>query len=137
MPIDMHALRRFARLKIELAELDARLKQLQKELSVIEEGLLDQFGDEGVKQVRVEGILVYLYRQTWAHARNGNYEKACRWLARHGLRDFVHRRFDVQTLSAYVRERRTEEQEGGEGLPKGFEKVVTVTDNFSLRVRKG
>lgn len=139
----MDKLARFVEIEKEIRDLKARLDTLTNERSELEEVLLRQFEESGVNSMRINGMTVYPMRQLWAGARDGDYERACQALRDAGLSDYVHERFNVQSLSAYVREQAKTllGPEAGPDeiigvLPEPLRDAISVTEKFSLRTRK-
>lgn len=131
--MDTERLKRFTELEHRRRELKDEADRVNKEIAVLEEGILKDFEEAGMNSCRVNGLTVFLHAQTWAKARDGDYARACRALEAEGLGDMVQPRFNTNTLSAWVRER----QAGGEELPEGLKDSIEVSEVFSVRTRKG
>jgi hypothetical protein len=121
---------RFVEVTNELRELDNRSKELRSEREGLEQELLSEFEELGSSSIRLQGKTVYVHRQLWANARDGDYDRACAALIEAGLGEFVQERFNTQTVSAYVREL----DQKGEDLPPELEETLTVAERFSVRV---
>ena len=94
-------------------QLDAELRELAKELEALggENGkLLDDFFELGASSVKIKGGTVYINSQLWAGAKQdditgeSDYEATCAAMVAAGLGDFVQKRFNAQTVSAWLRE---------------------------------
>lgn len=125
---------RKARLKVELDNVQARLKEMEPEL-------INAFADEGIQNVNLDGHTVYLQAQIWASPVDGDYERACDALVAAGLGEFVGRRFNTNTLSSWVREHVRDE--GGnypddleQHLPVAFLGSIKAEKVWSVRTRK-
>jgi hypothetical protein len=121
-------------------ELETRRRQLQEELRAVdaeslelEAELLSEFERAGIQNMKVNGVTVYLHRQVWANAREGDYDRACAALLDAGLPELVERRFNTNRLSAWVRERTRE----GEEIPDALKDGIEISERFSIRTRKG
>lgn len=128
-------LKEFISLRGAKSELEAELKLIKKKISALESKLLDDFDNDGVHSMKIENtagrnVTVYINRQLWASPEDG-YEKACSALRAAGLDEYVHERFNVNSLSSYVRELDEEEAP----LPEEFEGAISVTEKYSLRTR--
>lgn len=130
--LDMTKVRDFVALEKERRELESRLKVVTTKLSDLQEELLEGFTQTGLTQAKMDGLRVYVHRQLWASAKDGDYEKACAVLKEVGLSEFVGERFNTNTLSSWVRERVKSEMP----LPEEFAGVIEVVEKFSLRSAK-
>ena len=111
---------------------NAVMRHQGKELDPMEIRLLDQFAADQVTSVKVDGRLAYLRTELWAGAKDGDHERACRYLVRYGMKDLVRRRFDTQALSAVVREAALL----GEELNPNLLKAISVTEKVELRTKR-
>lgn len=139
---DIKAAQRFAELETRKKELEAELNEVKKELDEIggENGyLLDQMIQAGVEKLNVNGRTLYIHRQLWAGAVDGDYDAACDGLEEAGLGDYVQRRFNVHSLSAYFRERYNEDDviEPEEIIPEPLKGKVSLIEKVKIRSRKG
>ncbi len=126
--------RQYAELTAEKRRLTAELEEVKKNLSQMEQHLLDRFGAEGVSQMRVDtdegSFTVFPKRQIWAGIEEGQKLAAIEVLEKLGLKELLSPNY--QSLSSYVREH----EEMGVDLPAEFEGVIAVREVFSLAVRK-
>jgi len=141
--MDTAKLARFVEIEKARRELETRLEELKAERATLEEELLRQFQESGIDSMRVDGMTVYLKREIWAGAKDGDYERACRALREAGLDQYVQERFNTQSLSAYVREQARLLADDTAGpdeilavLPEPLRDAISVTEKFSLRTRK-
>lgn len=116
--------RRRRELKAELAEVEDQVRQLQ-------ETLLNEFEQAGMSSIRQDGTTVYVHRQLWCNPKDGDYLRACRALRDAGLGDMVTERFNLNSVSAWVRE---QEKEGAE-IPEVLQDALNINEVFSLRTR--
>lgn len=131
--LDTDKLRRYVDLSKSKREHKKQLKKINKELNDLEGELLDQFEEVGMQNVHVDGMTVYIHRQLWAKAQNGDYEKACAALRAVGLDEYVNQRFNTNSISAWVRE----QEELGHEIPEELQEALDISEVFSLRTRKG
>ena len=132
--MDMERIRRYAEGITRKRSLEGELNALKEELEPLEAAILEDFAADGIDSIRLSvNQLVYLQRQLWAHAVDGNYPRAVRALRRAGLKDLVDQRFNVNTLSAWCRER----DAAGQALPKTFTGAIEVAQVFQIRVKGG
>lgn len=147
--MDTEQLSKFAALHIRKKDLEAEVKMLSEEMALIEAQMINIFTEEGVKAVKVitpHGLRTCsLKRQLWTGATNGDWERACRALKEsedEALINMVQERFNIQTISAWVRERLRDDM----GLPVFFRVTwepdknpaapLNVTEKFNIGVTK-
>lgn len=147
--MDTAKLTEFATLHAQKQELEREVKRLQEQMAIIESQLLEMWGDAGVSLVRVDTQYgrrsCHIKRTLWTGATDGQWEAACQALKNSGdevLRGMVQERFNIQTMSAWVRERLRDEM----GLPPIFKLAfeegqpegapLTVIEKFAIGVRK-
>ena len=96
-------LQRFAELAESKRALETSLEKVKEELSQLETGLLQEFEEDGVPSVKLnrpDGTMtIYLHRQLWAGAIEGDYPRACRALVNAGLEELVQTRFNTNQVS--------------------------------------
>lgn len=152
MAIDMERARKYARMTAAKRALDAKLKDVNKALSEMEEGLLEDFAEEGVASVKVEArpatanrpaqvVTIFLQEELWVNAPvvegsdERDYNTANQWLIdnddRFDTADMVQPRFNAATLSAFAR---AYKRENG-ALPEGMEEAFDVRGGYRARVR--
>jgi len=130
--VDSVKLKRFVELEKERRDLEGRINSIAREVEGLEQFLLTEFEEAGMSSARVDDITVYTHRQLWARPKEGNMETACKILKQVGLGEVVKESFNMNTLSAYVREK----DRSGEKLPEGFENGINIEERFSLRSRR-
>lgn len=130
--VDTDALRRYVALTRRKRTIKAEEKEINQQLEKLEQQLLAQFEHSGLDATRLDGHTVYLQRQIFANARDGDQQRAVEALHAVGLDDYVRERFNPQQISAYVRE----QEELGNELPDPLKDALTIHEKFTLRVRK-
>lgn len=123
---------RFTEIEHERRTLEDRLKVLKKEKAKLEPQILADFEAGKVQNSRVNGLLIYLHRQLWASAKDGDRARACAALKAAGLGDYVEEGFNSSSLSAWVRE----QDATGQELPKELQETLNVSEVFSVRTRQ-
>ena len=136
-------LARFVALEKAKRDLEARLDAVKEEQKAVEETIFREVFEAGFvfQSITLDGMTVYLHRQLWAGAKQGEKEGLIYALKESGLVDMVSETFNTNTLSAWVRER---QQEGGyqdigsliAALPSRIGEHITVSEKFSLRTNK-
>lgn len=109
-----------------------KLDDVQAAMDDLEPALLDWYAENGTQSIKANGATVYLHRQIWARPAENDWPKAVAALKASGLADLVQERANINTLSAWVRER----EAAGEPLPAAFEGAISVAEEFGLRVRR-
>jgi hypothetical protein len=133
----MEKLQLFVQLEKRRKELEAEVKEIGKEIEALgvdnehPGGLMDEMLEAGLTTAKVDGVTVYFDRKLWAGAADGDYDRACDALVAAGMSDYVQRRFNVNSMSAYVREMDKTEQP----LPPEFAETITVVEKVKLRTR--
>lgn len=139
-PTGMDAVHRYTTLIRRKRELEVELNQVRDALGETEESgpgelekrVLEHLSEQGIQSMRVDGFTVYLHHTLWAGAADGDWDRACAALRAAGLGQFVAERFNIMTLSSWVRERAA----ASEPLPEPFEGAIAVREVFRARARK-
>ena len=120
----------------EIIELDAKRKGLDFEVAQIKEKraklerqMLEEFMDEGVQSMKVDGRTCYLHRRVVVSAQDK--QAACDFMKGKELEDYVKEGFDVRSIAAYVKEMEMAE----EPLPDGFDDVFKRGEIFTIKTR--
>lgn len=122
--------------------IEAELREINGELAEVESTLIEQFVQDGLQSVAIKGLgTAYLRSDIWASAPkgedgHGDYDAACDALERAGLAQFVQRRFNAQTVSAYVRNLPRDEATGAPVLPPELDGNLTVSIVPKIGVRE-
>ena len=129
--MDTEALHEFVELEKERRKLEVQLKSLKARKAKLEEHLLTEFEQAGVQNMRVDGMTVYVHRQTWAnHA--GNPDALVAAMRAAGMGEMVKTSVNTHTLSAWVRELHSID----ENIPTPIAPHISVSEKFSLRTNK-
>ena len=121
----------YIRLTGEKRGLDDKLASVKRGLEVIEAVLLEQFATDGLQSVKAaDGTTAYLHSQLWARPLV-EWPVAVAALRTAGLADLVEERCNLNTLSAWCRER----EKSGMPMPSEFAGVIETTETTRLRVR--
>ncbi len=122
---------RFTELAREKRDLEAREKVVKREMGELEKQILDDFEAGRVQNTRVNGMTVFLHRQLWAGAKDGDRARLVAALKAAGLEEYVSETFNSQSLSAWVRE----QDATGSELPPEVQDAINVSEVFSVRTR--
>lgn len=111
-------------------ELKRQLEEIQKEKAALEPQILDYWIEHDIEGQKVNGVTLYPHRQVWA-SHGGDPQRAVAAMRAAGMDDLI--TVNSQTLSAWVRERRAND----EPLPPEVAEAILVTERVSLRTRRG
>jgi hypothetical protein len=132
-PVDATALaREFASLKVKRDELEAGLDVVKARMAQIEPVLLDFFANHDMQSIKLGGVVVYVQRQIFASAADGNKVRAVRALRTAGLKELVQTGYNTNSISALFREM---ERDGVEPHP-ALRTAFSIVEKFSVRARK-
>lgn len=130
---------RFLAVEKEIEELESEKAKIQKKIHE-KEGALAGIGKEiesilienGIPNFSINGRTLYMYRRVWATLKPGDRGKICSALKRMGLGWLVAENFNMNTISAHIRELSDKDQEPPEGFTEHFE----VKSAIEVRSRK-
>ena len=129
----MDRVREYIRLRRAQKDRQAEADSAKEEADLIEQQLLEEFAEDGVQNMSVDGNTIYLQRQLWAQVDNAySKEEVIDRLRQSGLDHFVRDNYSTQTISSWLRELEAEE----ESLPPALEGVIRGVEKFQLRVRR-
>ncbi len=140
-------LKEFVALEDEEDALKATLKVIGTRLAELSESLTQQFVQDGIQSTRIDGRTVYLRRDIYASAKDGNKEAVVAALKACNLGQYVKEDYNANSLKAYVREmvREAEEQARAEGrviddpakaLPEHLAATLNISTVFSVSSRR-
>lgn len=123
-------LSQYTALHARKAALADDLAATNKDISALEAVLLEQFAEDGIQSIKTQdGPTVYLQVQLWARPIGGR-ENAMEALRLAGLGDLVEETVNLQTLSAWCRERLKSEEE----LPASFAGQIATAETTHVKV---
>ncbi len=140
-------LKEFVKLEQEKADIKLRLKNIETRLGELDESLTKQFLEDGIQSTRIDGRTVYLHRDLFASAKDGDKESVVTALKACNLGQYVKEDYNANSLKAYVREmvREAEEQARIEGrviedpakaLPEHLAVTLNISTVFSVSSRR-
>lgn len=141
--MNLEMLKEYAEAKVKIRELESEAEFLKTRCSEMLESLLEQFSQDGVQSVKLDGIgTVYLRSQLWAgdaideETGKPNHEATIWALAEYPETSvFVRPAYNTNTLSAWIRELPRDEL-GTPILPEQLKGKVRVTEKFDIRVNR-
>lgn len=126
----MSRIHEFAALSEKKAALRAQLSELESDLAALMPLVLDDMADAGVKNMKLDnGQMVYIRRDVWAKAKDGNKLAVVDALRASGLEEMVS--FSTRTLTAYVR--RAEESD--DEIPQALRDTIEISEEFKACVK--
>jgi hypothetical protein len=112
------------------------VNRIKKEMRDIETPLRDEMLDHQVEKftmtINGERITIYLHKQLWARANDGDKASVVKVLKRCGLSDLVKEDYNTNQLAAWVRERLA----NGQQLQPTLAEAITLTEDVSVRGRR-
>lgn len=131
--MDMAKVREYIKLRRHADELDSEAKESKKLADELEQELLEAFATDGVQNLKIEGVTVYLHRQLWAtREQDKTKEDLIAALEKAGLAHFVSESVSMQSLSSWVRDLEENEEE----LPPELVGVLGRYEKFQVRTRR-
>ena len=126
---------------------EGEIDKIKERLAELEPVLLERFEHAGMQSMKSQqGTVIYVRRDLWAGAKEGEEVGLLVALKEVGLGDMVKEKVNTQTLSAYVREEERDQfgssvkatpEEIVGVLPAALRNVLAVTERYSLRTKKG
>lgn len=139
--VDMERVKEYAKKALHRRALDKESIKLGKELEEMQRELLEQFSQDSVQNVKLDGLAtVFIRSQLWAGAWQddegiADKQLTCDALKEAGLGVFVSEGFNTNTVSSWLREQSTDEL-GDPILPPELVDKLRVTRDFKLVVLK-
>lgn len=135
MSIDMEQVREFAKLSEQERHLKTELDEVKAQKAKIETTLIDQFTQNGVQNINVDGSTVYLHDTIYGKAKDK--EALAERLKEFGdeWNYLVLESVNSNSLSARIRELDVDEF-NNPILPEGLEEVVECGHRVSVRATK-
>lgn len=110
--------------------LEAELDNIKEEIRAVEQPLVEEFAENGLSSLNVNGYTAYLHNQLWAKVEDGRMED----FTVSELGELVKPTVNAQSLSAAIREL-PKDNSGMPILPKNLIGVVKVSEIHSIRIR--
>lgn len=141
--MDLDAIRRLLRLRAEIRDADARLKELRAEEERLEEHAAHALVDAGVQNLNLDGATVYLSTQFYCGKRGERTQADAIEVVRSlGLDDFVEQQVQAARLKAWAHERIKAMRESNpaasitDALPQSFLDTFHAHERVSIGSRK-
>ena len=113
-------------------ELEDELKEVNSDITEIEERLVAAMVAEEMQNFTRNGKQFILTSRTYASAKSGMMPAICDWMKGHELGDMVKESVHPQTLQAWVKE---QIEEVG-ALPEELSELVNVYEKSGISIRK-
>ena len=126
---------RFAELAAQRSDLEEQVSTVKKLQEELKQDILQRMQETGISRLRSERHerTIYLRRQLWAGAKDGEKEKAVQALRAAGLEEMVFETFSTQTLTRYVRDLAAEQDRDLPDLPPELAEGIQLTEKFDIR----
>lgn len=138
--MDVDLVKRFVGLRQRKAALQAELKEVKDELDGIGSDLVEQFLQDGIQNINMDGQTVYIRRRVWARIDKANDpEFIYETLKNHDMDHMM--TVNSNSLAAYVREQEQLYEplnidDLHNKLPSDLDKMVQFGEVYSLTSRK-
>lgn len=137
-------IRKYAQLVEQKRKVQAMLKDLDSAIGTYRETILADYAEAGLQSCKVEvdgkKANVFVRRQIWANAKDGDTKSAVEALKHAGVGFLVEEKYNTHSLSSWVREQLdmviadTLEDKISKGLPPGVAAHLNITEKFDLGV---
>lgn len=134
--MDTADVRQYVALRQRVKELEAAAKGVKEEADSIEQRLLDEFAQEGVDRMTLDGITVYLKNDHYPAMKDGvdRAQVVAALAGNEHSRGLVTEGYNGNSFNAFIRE--LAGPEGDQPLPEYLADLVEVHTKSSLRTRK-
>ena len=112
-------MKRYAKLEKAKAALSAAMDRVEAKLEPLREAVTDELIDAGIEKMTVDGRTIFIKHDIWAKLLKTRAD-AIKALKEAELDEYVAENFNMNSLSAYVREK----IKNGEPLPKAFDGII-------------
>lgn len=134
--MNIEIFRQYLTLKDRKAALDAEMKEVNERLAFFENLILEEFVDNGIDSLRVDGRLVFPKQQMFASLPALTHEVK-QGLMAEGAADLITESVNAQRLSGFVREYMKEKSiDNITGLPDWMKNGFNIYEKVTLGVRK-
>lgn len=141
--MNMELLAQFSGLRAQKRDLESQLKAVNQEIETLQPLALEEFMENNVTNMKVNGETLFIYRQVWAGSvqvegpdgkMHGDKERTTKALIAAGLGWMVEPSFNAQVLSGWIREQPTDDS-GNPILPPELEGNVSISPKAEIRLR--
>jgi hypothetical protein len=124
---------RFVMLEADKRALEAKLKQINEEMEFLEGRILEAWSDAGQQSASINGYTVYVTVDFFCTKRGGvDTAGFCELLKANGLGNIVGPTYAANSLKAWVKERRDNQEE----IPQEIAERINAVEVARLRCRK-
>lgn len=126
---------KFAELAGERSEHEEEVGRLKKAQEELKGFILTRMQETGISRLRSEkhSRTIFLHRQLWAKAQDGNNDRMFAALREAGMGDMIHEAVNTNTLSSWVRDLAQEQDADIPELPPELKDAVGVTEKYDVR----
>jgi hypothetical protein len=126
--LNISLMKRYAKLEKAKAALSAAMDRVEAKLEPLREAVTDELIDAGIEKMTVDGRTIFIKHDIWARLLKGKPE-AIKALKEAGLEEYIAENFNMNSLSAYVREKIN----NNESLPKEFDGIIGESHVYKAR----
>ena len=137
-------IKKYAQLVEQKRKVQAMLKDLEKSIATHREAILADYAEAGLQSCKVDvdghKANVFVRKQIWANAKDGDIKAAVEALESNGVGFLVEKKFNTHSLSSWVREQldmiigEDLEEKIHRGLPAGIADHLSITEKIDLGV---
>jgi len=126
--------KRYTTLEVKRRELEAELEGVNKEMSELEQGVLEYMGEMGFSNMKFDtlGLTLFIKRVVRAQVQTEDRQTVAEILKNLGYGAMIKEDFNLNSLSALVREFEGQ----GEPLPEELRPYVAPVEQFTASFRK-
>lgn len=129
--MDTDLLRKYVADKAELDQLEAQAKRLKAALRLAEQDVLQELSHAGAQRISLDGKTLYVRQELYASVKKGvDPDEAMKVLDDLDLSGFHKERITLQSVSAWIREQRQNDEE----IPEAIKAVFNAEPVFRVGV---
>lgn len=133
--MNLEVFKQYLLLKDAKADLEAELEKVKERMQLFQELIMEEFVENGVDKLSVDGRLVFPKSQLYASCRALT-EEVKSELRSEGAADLIQEAVNGQRLSSYVREyMRDNDIKELTGLPDWMKNNFSITEKVTIGVR--
>jgi len=130
---EFESVKEFTELEKEKKKLEYELEKVKKRIATISPAIMDQFADNGIKNLNIHGRTVFIERKIWAKiSETKTKEEAIEAIKDAGFGILVSEGYNSHQLSSLLREF----DKDGKEFPEQFKGVIEASEVFKLKSRK-
>lgn len=130
--MENHDIVEFVNLEKHKRELNDELRFVRDKIADLEIRLLDNFSNQGIQSMKVNGMTVYLSRDLKVSVREGQTQRLAEALKDNNLSELVKEAVNITDLKSHI----VELDKDGDAIPEVIKEMLHIFEHFKLRTRK-